>query len=447
MKDLTKGNPTKLIIQFAVPLLIGNLFQLFYSLADTRIVGKTLGEASLAAISATSPVNNLLIGFLNGLTNGFAIIVARNFGAKDEKNLKRSVAGTLTLGLITAILMTVFSVMFLRPLMRILNTPADVFEEAYSYIRVILLGCINAMLYNVCSGVLRAMGDTVTPLIFLVISSLVNIGLDYLFILKFHTGAEGAAYATVISQILSVLLCFLYIWYRYPVLHLSGNDFSLDYPLISKLMGTGISMGLMLSMVSFGTLALQGAINKLGTNTIVAHAAARKVTDFFMLPFGIFGATMATYCGQNLGAGKPGRIKLGLRRVIEITWVWCLLVIAVSYTILPKIIQLITATEITEIIDTATLYQRFDTLFYFVPAMITLIRNAMQGIGDRITPLFSSFIELSGKVLIALFLTPKLGYWGIILAEPIVWILMVIPLLFKITTNPLLRGVKASAEE
>ena len=206
MKDLTKGNPTGLIIRFALPLFFGQLFQLFYSLADTRIVGETLGEVSLAAIHATSPVSNLLVGFLNGLTNGFAIIVARYFGAKDEKGLKRSVAGTLVLGILVALLMTIASALFLRPLMRVLNTPAEVFEEAYSYIRVIMLGCMAAMLYNVCAGVLRAIGDTLTPLMFLILSSLVNIGLDYLFILHFHTRAEGAAYATVLSQVLSLVL-------------------------------------------------------------------------------------------------------------------------------------------------------------------------------------------------------------------------------------------------
>ena len=446
MKDLTKGNPTRLIIRFALPLFFGQLFQLFYSLADTRIVGETLGEVSLAAINATSPVSNLLVGFLNGLTNGFAIIVARYFGAKDEKGMKRSVAGTLVLGILGALLMTIASALFLRPLMRVLNTPAEVFEEAYSYIRVIMLGCMAAMLYNVCAGVLRAIGDTLTPLMFLILSSLVNIGLDYLLILHFQTGAEGAAYATVLSQVLSVVLCFFYIKLKYPILHLKRTDFSLNSALVSKLVGSGISMGLMLSLVSFGTLALQGAINKLGTNIIVAHGAARKVTEFFMLPFGIFGTTMATYSSQNLGAGKAGRIKYGLRSVILITWVWCIGTIMISYTILPGIISLITATDIAEIIETATLYQRVDTLFYFVPALITLIRNAMQGIGDRITPLFSSSIELAGKVLIAFFLTPKIGYWGIILAEPIVWILMVIPLIVRILSNPLLKGVKPTAE-
>ncbi len=444
MKDLTKGHPIRLIIQFSIPLLIGNLFQLFYSLADTRIVGETLGDASLAAVSATSPVNNLLIGFLCGLTNGFSLIVARHFGAKEEKELKRAVAGTVTLGLIMSLLVTILSVTFLRPLMELLNTPADVFKEAYDYIRVILLGSTAAMLYNVCSGILRAIGDTVTPLIFLIFSALTNIGLDYLFILQFHTNAEGAAYATVLSQILSVLLCLIYIRIRYPLLHLSRRDFSFDSILISKLMGTGLSMGMMLSLVSIGTVALQGAINDLGSDTIVAHAAARKTTELFMLPFSILGTAMATYSSQNLGAKQPGRIKYGLRSCILITWGWCLIVILVSYTILPTIIQLITATEKQAVIDTAVRYQRFDTLFYFVPAVITLTRNTMQSIGDRITPLVSSFIELAGKVLIALLLAPRIGYWGIIIAEPIVWILMVIPLIIKIRSNPLLKNVPCS---
>lgn len=442
MKDLTKGSPGKLIIQFAIPIFIGNIFQLFYSLADTRIVGSTLGDEALAAVGATSTINNLIIGFLIGLTNGFAILVAQDFGAQKLEQLRKDLGGTLKLGMLISILLTVISVVFLETILRLLNMPEALMADGIAYIRVILLGMTAAMLYNICASVLRAIGDTITPLIFLIFSTIMNIGLDYLFILGFDTGVAGAAYATVISQSMAAMMCFVYIWKRYPMLRLQRSDFLRDREIEKSLLTSGLSMGLMQSLVSLGTVALQGAINTLGTYTIVAHTGARKITEIFMLPFGVLGMTMATYCGQNLGAGEIGRIKKGLKQVILVAWIWCVIVVGASYTIAPILIRLVTATSTNEIIETASLYLRIDTLVYFVPAVITILRNALQGIGDHVTPIISSFIELVGKVLIAICLTPYLRYMGIILAEPIVWILMVIPLIIKIYTIPQLKEEK-----
>lgn len=440
MKDLTQGSPSKLIIQFAIPIMIGNLFQLFYSLVDTRIVGSTLGDEALAAVGATSTLNNLIIGFLIGITNGFAIIVARRFGAKQYEGMRKAIAGTLKLGVLIAIVLTIGSVVFLTPILKLLNMPEELMASGILYIRIILLGMMAAMLYNVCASILRAMGDTVTPLIFLIVSTVLNVFLDYLFILGFKTGVEGAAYATVISQIIAAICCFGYMYKAYPVLHLRKEDFKGEEGLIKELLKSGLSMGLMQSLVSFGTVALQSAINTLGTNIIVAHAGARKVTEIFMLPFGVLGMTMATYCSQNLGAGKPERIKAGLWQALIMAWGWCILVIVASYTIAPNLIQLITATKVDEVVQTGSLYLRIDTLLYFVPAAISIIRNALQGIGDHITPIFSSGIELIGKVAVAIWLTPVLDYMGIIVAEPIVWVLMVIPLIIRIATTPTLKG-------
>ncbi len=442
MKDLTKGNPGKLMIQFAIPILIGNIFQLFYSLVDTRIVGSTLGTDALAAVGATSTVNNLVIGFLIGLTNGFAILAARDFGAQRYIELRKVVANILKLGLIISFILTLLSVSFLELLLKVLNMPEDLMMEGMAYIEVILLGMTAAMLYNVCASVLRAIGDTVTPLLFLIGSTIMNIGLDYLFILGFKTGVEGAAYATVIAQSIAAMMCFIYIWKRYPMLHIKKEDFKHDRMLSRALLTSGLSMGMMQSLVSLGTVTLQSAINQLGTHIIVAHTWARKVTEIFMLPFSVLGMTMATYCSQNLGAGKIERIKKGLKQVLLVAWGWCLIVTLASYTIAPTLIQLVTATQLQEVIETATLYLRIDTLFYFVPAMISILRNALQGLGDHIMPIVSSSIELVGKVLVVLFLTPVLGYMGIILAEPIVWVLMVIPLIVRIYTLPVLKEIK-----
>lgn len=439
MKDLTKGNPTKLLLEFALPVFAANICQLFYSLVDSRIVGQTLGDSALAAIYATNSVSSLIVGFLLGLASGFSILVARYFGANDEKQLRRSMAGAILLGLLTAVGLTVLSVTFLYPLLRVLNTPDTVIEQAHAYIQIILLGMVITMAYNVLAGVLRAIGDTMAPLFFLMISTVLNIFLDYFFICNLGLGIRGAAQATIICQGISVVLCIIYIWRKYPMLHLKKEDFHLDMPLVKGLYSTGVSMGFMLSIVYLGTLALQGAINTFSDATIVAHGAARKITEIFMLSFGVFGTTMATYSSQNFGAGEIQRIKDGVRQVTIFTWIWSIGAMIASYTIAPQLIQLVTATENKEIIDTATLYLKVDTLFYFVPASIAIIRNTMQGIGDHTTPIFSSMIELVGKVLIALLLAPKIKYMGIILAEPIVWVLMVIPLVVKFKTNPVMK--------
>ena len=442
MKDLTKGNPSKLMLEFAIPIFIGNIFQLFYSLVDTRVVGSTLGNEALAAVGATSTMNNLLVGFLIGLTNGFAIQVAQDFGAQDLKALKKDIAGTLKLGLFISILLTLISVFFLNPILKLLNMPESLMQQGIAYIRVILLGMTISMLYNICASVLRAIGDTITPLVFLIISTVVNVALDYLFILGFHTNVEGAAYATLISQSVSALLCFVYMYKKYPILRLSAGDFKLNKEQAVKLLGSGLSMGFMQSFVSLGTVTLQGAINTLGTNTIVAHTGARKVTELYMLPFSVLGMTMATYCGQNLGAGEIERIKVGIHRALAACFIWCAFIVMVTYTIGPTLVHMVTATKIQEVVDTASWYLRVDTLLYFVTAIICIYRNALQGLGDHTTPIFSSFIELVGKVVIAMWLAPKLHYLGIILAEPIIWCIMVIPLIVKMHTMPNLKPQK-----
>ena len=441
MKDLTKGKTLPLILEFALPIAIGNLFQIFYSLADTRIVGQYLGETALAAVGATSSLNNMIIGFLMGMTNGFAIIVSRYYGAKDEKNIRKSVAATFVLGIVMALVFTFFSVVFLKKILGGLNTPAELMDGAYNYFRIILMGMIAAMLYNVCAGLFRAIGDSITPLVFLIISSFMNIGLDLLFVSRLNFGVEGAAAATVLSQIISFVACIIYMIKKYTILHFGMAELRLEKDMVKDMFVIGCSMGFMNSLINLGSVALQGAINSLkDANYIVAHTAARKITEIFMLPFTVFGSTMATFSGQNLGANKPDRIKKGLRQTIIITWIWCAGVVVMSYTVVPYMVQMITATKVQMVIDTASLYLRVNTILYFVTAVICILRNAMQGIGDSITPVISSSLELLCKVLIAFLLTPYLGYWAIILSEPVSWVIMVIPLLVGIKENKFINA-------
>lgn len=439
MKNLTVGRPIKLILTFAIPLLIGQLFQLFYSLVDTRIVGSTLGDISLAAVGATTTLSDMLISMLNGFINGSAIIVATYFGANDERHMKKAMGGTVLLGAGLAIVVSIVCLIFLNPILRLLNIGEDIIGQSKAYISIILAGLIAATLYNICAALLRAIGDSFTPLIFLVIASFLNIFLDYGFIKYLHMGVAGAALATVISQAVSALLCFLYMRKKYPNLMLKKEDFMVSQSVYHKMITTGSSMAFMSSFVTLGTLALQTSINTFGTNIIVAHTAARKATSIFMLPFSVLGQTLATYCGQNLGAGKYSRIKKGIRDTVLITFVWCTGVMIVAHTLSPVIIKAITATTEAEVIETATRYLKINTAFYYVPAVICLFRNSMQGFGDSKTPVFSSAIELVGKVAIALFLAPAIGYMGIIVSEPIVWVFMVIPLIVNMIRNPIFK--------
>ena len=440
MIDLTTGNPIKQMIKFALPVCLGNIFQLFYSLADTRIVGSTLGESSLASVGATTSISTLLIGFLSGMTNGFSIVVAQQFGEKNEKKIKKTVAGSLFLGLVISIIISIISISFLDEILKILNVSEELYQNSTLYIKVILLGITATMFYNAFAGILRAIGDTFAPLMFLIIACGLNIFLDLFFILKLDLGVSGAGLATVISQGFSVLLCIIYMWKKYPIFRVEKKDFFIKLELLKRLFYSGFSMAMMMSLVFFGTLALQTAINTFGTNIIVAHTASRKLTEFFMLPFSVFGITMATYCGQNKGANEPERIKKGIWQALFITWGWSVIVIILSYTIAPFLIYMVTGTTNREIILTSQKYLRINTIFYFVPATISILRNAMQGIGDHFTPIFSSGLELIGKISVVIFLVPSLEYFGIIISEPIVWVVMVIPLIIKIIKNPIFKN-------
>lgn len=446
MKSLTKGKPIKVILLFAIPLYIGQLFQLCYSLIDTRIIGGTLGEVSLAAVGATTSLSDMLIEFLNGIICGFGIIISTFFGAKDEKNMKKAVGGTIVLGMAGTIIISAASLILLPQILKVLNISDELMPQSAAYIGIILAGLIAATLYNICAAVLRAIGDSYTPLIFLIISNLLNVLLDYICILCLHMGVSGAAAATVFSQALSALLCFLYMRKKYPQLRLGREDIMPDKEVYRQLLPTGLSMGFMISFVTLGSLALQTSINTFGTNIIVAHTAARKATSLFLIPFFVLGSALATYCGQNLGAEEYGRIKKGIRDTVLLSFAWCAIVLLVVFTLSSFIITGITASKEGEIISTASLYLKINAVFYFLPAVICIFRNSMQGFGDTRTPLISSFIELAGKVIIAYLLAPAIGYMGVIVSEPIVWAIMVIPLLIGMVRNPVIKNSAAGTE-
>ena len=440
MKDLTKGKPSVLILTFALPIFLANLLQLTYSIVDTRIVGTFLGENMLAAVGATTTLSNLIIGFLLGLSNGFAIVTAQKFGAKDIRAVKKSFATAIILGVSTALVLTVAGLVFLHPILKFLNIPDELFKESASYISVIIAGLLATFLYDICAAVLRAIGDTITPLIILAISVALNVAGDIFFVVIVKAGVRGAAVATVLAQLIAFIVCAFYMVKKYDILRLSRTDFKgMESAMVKNMLGGGLSMGFMSSLVNIGSLTLQTAINKLGQDIIVAHTAARKISEIFMVMFTVFGQTMATYCGQNIGAGKVDRVKKGIRLSILYTCIWCTLVIIASYTIGGWLVYLVTGSSNDAVIVNATNYLKFDTIFYYVTAVICIVRNAMQGLGEHITPLISSSLEMIGKIIIAATLLPVMGYTGVIIAEPLVWFIMVIPLIVKIYRMPVLK--------
>lgn len=444
MKDLTKGKPSILILGFALPIFLANLLQLTYSIVDTRIVGSYLGESTLAAVGATTTLSNLMIQFLMGVSNGFAIITAQKFGAKDYDGVRKSFAMSLKLGCTIALAITIVCLVFLRQILVFLNVSDTLMETAMSYIFVIIAGLLATFLYDACAAALRALGDTLTPLIILLVSVCLNIVGDIFLVVVVKMGVRGAALATVLAQAIAFVICWIYMVKKYEVLRVKGEDFigdksDADRQMLKNMLSAGMSMGFMSSLINIGSLTLQTAINKLGQDIIVAHTAARKISEIFMIMFTVFGQTMATYCGQNIGAGEVKRVKQGIRLAILYTCIWCTMVLIASYTIGPWLVYLVTGTHNEVVITNATNYLKFDTIFYFVTAVICIVRNAMQGLGEQITPLVSSSLEMIGKIVIAFTLVPMLGYTGVIVAEPIVWFIMVIPLLVKIFRMPILK--------
>ena len=431
-KTLTEGTPWKQILLFSIPIFWGNIFQLLYSLVDTKIVGSTLGTEALAAVGSVSTLHTLMTGFLNGLTLGFSLITAMCFGADNMKRLKKSFAMTMELGVMTTTVLVVALMLVLQPLLHLLNVPEEQFAMSYAYISVLIVGLFATVLYNLCANTLRAIGDSLTPLLFLILATVSNIGLDYLFILAFHMGVQGAAYATVLAQLISVVLCFIRIFRKFPVLHLQKSDFRPERELIVEMYKSGLSMGLMSCLVSIGTIMLQSAINTFGTTVIVAHTAARKVFEIMSLPMSVLGSAMATYCGQNYGAKRFDRIRQGIRASLLIAAIWSVAVFIICHTVEGALIRFVASTTDAEVIYWGSMYLKVDMSFIVVCGVIVILRNSMQGFGDRVIPVFSSCIELAGKIIFAFVFAPMFAYWGIIWAEPVVWIAMVIPLIVKV---------------
>ncbi|MCR3758307.1 MATE family efflux transporter [Clostridium felsineum] len=435
IKDMTEGNPLQLIFTFALPIFLGNIFQQLYNVLDTMIAGYNLGDNALAAIGATSAIYSLIIGMANGMNNGYSIIVARSYGEKNMEKLRHSVGVMLILNVITALLFTLLSCIFIMPILKLLNTPPEIIKDAYEFIIIILLGITSTILYNMEAGVLRALGNSKTPLVFLIISLFFNLAMDLIFVVIMHGGVWSTALATVLSEVLSVILCFIHIVKYYPELKLSKKHFHFDKELIIEMFTTGLSMGLMSSIFALGTVILQGSINSLGKATITAHLAARKLDEMLMLPLSTLVTANATFVGQNYGAKKINRIREGIKKTCILGFIWATFCVLIAYTAAPILTKALTGTSDSYITNMAAKYLKINLPFFYVLHILLVLRTSLQGIGRKIAPLISSSIEMIGKFAAVLWLVPKLGYLGVCIVEPILWVLCTLFLLgtfFKI---------------
>lgn len=429
-KDLTQGNVAKLLLFFAFPTLLSNVFQQFYNLADTAIAGHILGDNALVAIGASSTVNSLVLSFAWGLNGGFGIIIAQCFGAKDFKKLKKSVAISLSINVLFSLIVCIFGIFMSRPMLQALNTPAARLNEANSYISVILVFIIVPMLYNLEAVILRSLGDSKTPLYFLIFSSVLNIILDYVLIKFTQMGVKGAAVATVLAQLLSVILCFVVILKNFKIIRLKKNDFHFSASLFKNMMSAGMAMAVMNSIFSIGSIIMQGSINALGEDVIAAHLGSRKVAEMFMQPLVTIGTACSTFVGQNYGALKIGRIKASIKYSTIYSLIWSVFTFFILWFFGGQIARLVTGSVSQVVFDNTQMYLRINAPFYFVLGLLFTLRFSIQSVDRKMPPIISSSMELASKIAAAYLFIPLWGYLGACIAEPLSWTLGAIYLLF-----------------
>ena len=440
--NLTDGPILQSIIAFAIPIIISNIFQQLYNTADIIIVGRFLGQDSLAAVGATAAIFELIVGFALGVGNGMGIIIARHYGARNHRLLKHAVASTIVIGAVLSLLIAVIGSIGMFPLLRFLGTPESIIDQSYAYISIVVLGIAVTFAYNLCAGLLRAVGDSQAALYFLILAAIVNVILDIFCITQLHMGVAGAAVATIIAQGISAILCFVYIKKRVSFLVPSRKDFVRDDELYLDLLSQGLAMGLMSSIVSLGSVMLQSSINALGPVIISAQTSARRIFSFSTLPFAAIAAAMTTFTSQNLGAEKPHRIAKGFRQASLVAIGWALFAFVFLFFVSPWLNQLISGSSEPALLDNAALYNRIGSAFYIPLALLLILRNSLQGLGQKSAPLLSSFIELAGKVLFVIFIIPHTGYLGVILCEPILWVLMAIQLSYSFLNHPFIKEVR-----
>ena len=422
IRDMTTGSPFRLILGFAVPMLMGLLFQQFYSMVDTIIVGNYLGVSALASVGSTSSINFMIIGFCTGVCSGFSIPVAQRFGAGDHHGLRCFVANAGWLSAIFSTVMTVIVCFLCMDILRWMDTPDDIIQGAYDYIFIIFAGIPVTYLYNILAGIIRSLGDSRTPVYFLLLSSVINIFLDLFTILVMGMGVEGAAYATVISQAISGVLCFLYMRSHFPILRMTREERKFNLRMAKILCGIGVPMGLQYSITAIGSVILQTAVNGLGSLYVAAISAGNKLTLFFTCPFDALGATMATWAGQNVGAGKIDRVKEGVKYALLIGCVYAVAAFVIL-TLFSKYLALLflDADEVSTI-GNVSLFLFGNSLFYIALVFVNVVRFSIQGMGFSTFAILAGVFEMFARTFAGMCLVPIFGYPAACFASPMAWI-------------------------
>ena len=421
--DMTSGSPMRIILNFTLPIFIGNVFQQFYNMADAVIVGKFVGTKALAAVGSTGTIMFLIYGFVVGMTAGFTVLTAQKFGAGDMPAMRRTVAGASILSLVIGLILTAAFMILMKPWLALMNTPSDIFADAYAYIMIISGGILAQMLYNLLASILRALGNSKVPLYFLILSALLNIVLDLVLIIVFHMGAAGAAIATVISQGVSGLLCLVYIVKKVPMLKMSREDWHPSGTLIKTQIGIGIPMALQYSITAIGTMMVQSSLNILGSTLVAAFTAASKIEQVVTQAYVAMGTTMATYGAQNMGAGNVPRIRQGFRASTIIGIIYAFIAAALVMTVGKYMSYLFVSEDVELIMDSVDIYLKCVGTFFIPLAIVNIYRNGIQGLGYGILPMMAGVAELVGRGVVAVIAAGQKSYLGVCLASPAAWVL------------------------
>lgn len=421
--DMTVGNPMKIIFGFTLPIFIGNVFQQFYNMADAVIVGKFVGNKALAAVGSTGTIMFLIYGFVVGMTAGFTVLTAQKFGAGDMKGMRKTVAGAGILSFVVGVLLTILFMVFMKPLLILMNTPSDIFADAYSYIMIVSGGILAQMLYNLLSSILRALGNSKLPLVFLIISALLNIVLDLVFIVGFGMGAKGAAVATVIAQGVSGILCLFYIIAKIPILHLKREDLDVGSTIYKNQLRIGVPMALQYSITAIGTMMVQSSLNILGSTLVAAYTAAGKIEQVVTQAYVAMGTTMATYAAQNMGAGSVKRIREGFKACTVIGVVYSFVAAGFIMTVGKYMTYLFVSEDVDIIMNSVDIYLKCIGIFFIPLAVVNIYRNGIQGLGYGLLPMMAGVAELIGRGVVAVIAGAKRSYPGVCLAGPAAWML------------------------
>ena len=448
--DMTKGSILPKMIRFALPVLLGMLFQRIYNFVDVYIVGRYLGDEALAAVSIAGGAMYLLFSIMMGLTTGVSVVVSQYYGGGDEKKVTETFVSSIYVAVVSTLIITIAGLIGARPLLRILQTSNDLIDQATVYLMVVFAGAVGTMLYNWISAVLRSLGNSVVPLVFLIISSAINIALDLICIINLHMGVSGAAVATVASQLISGILCLIYMMKKFEILHITKDEWKLSMPHIGMLCAMGVPMGLQYSITAIGSVILQSSVNTLGATAVAAVTAGSKVSMFFCCAFDALGTTMATYGGQNVGAKKLDRLGKGLFACSIFGSVYSIVAFIIMYFAGGTLCGLFVTDASKELLDSSREFLLINAAFFIPLVFVNVIRYMIQGMGFSTFAILSGVFEMIARTLMGIFIVPVFGFTGACFASPLAWIMadiFLIPAYFyvKRKLERTLNGEKTAA--